>query len=105
MTAAKALLVDLGRRGIALEAVGNRIRYRPPRAAPRELVEQMTLLKDELLALLKKGSGNVGNTHADAEWARFCRAAVRLPGICGWTDPTELRQGGPALARHLKKGS
>jgi len=48
------ILSELERRGVRLEAVGDRLRYRPKDAVPAEMVEVLRAHKEELLQALRE---------------------------------------------------
>jgi len=53
---ANDILSELTRRGVRLEVVGDRIRWRPKEAVPEELVEGLKRLKSEIIAELSRES-------------------------------------------------
>lgn len=63
MTAAD-LLAELGRRGIQVEAHGDRLRYRPRSAVTPELAQRLKSHKRELLAILGDAGGVGGRNPA-----------------------------------------
>ena len=55
------LLADLTRLGIRLETQGDRLRYSPRSAVPRDLAQRMKVHKDELLAILRPEADQAGD--------------------------------------------
>ena len=60
------LMADLDRRGIRLEADGDRLRFSPRSAMTPDLVERMKTHKNELLALLQPEAHNDADGWDDA---------------------------------------
>jgi hypothetical protein len=101
MNSAAELLVDLARRGIRLEARGDRLRYHPQSAVTPDLLELLKADKAALLALLRPAAEpdhHRGQADAAARWEA---ALERLEGdplvpidAEGWPadsiDPNEL---------------
>ncbi len=83
---AAALLAELTRQGIELQARGNRLRYRPRAALTPELVEQVRARKSELLSLLAPEDDQTSNRAAQTGPAfRFCDGLMAFGDVCaGW---------------------
>ena len=81
MTATQ-ILCELERRGVRLEAVGDRLRYRPKDAVPAEMVEVLRAHKAELLQALRelkvkariRGKEEIAET-ASADVCFHCKGA------------------------------
>ena len=123
MVAARDVLTSLLSMGIAIEASGDRLRYRPRSAMTPDLLAAVKRCKAGLLELLSSpggpGAGSDdsfaqdpiparatpvrsiaqppadGDSYADREWARFLSVAVATSN--GWRDPAEpvLQRGVP----------
>lgn len=69
------LLDDLQRRGVELQAAGDKLRYRPADAVPDGLRERLARHKPELLGRLRAGNGTT-------DWADDARKVIAM-----LTDP------------------
>lgn len=72
-----SILADLRARGVALEADGNRLRFRPA-AQPPQVLMILREHKGALLAWLAAAAAT-NETHADRELRRFLQVAIPRP--------------------------
>jgi len=84
------LLAELAARGIELQAVSGRLRFRPAAAMTPDLARRVEACKPELLALLtgspEPPAGRQLENHADREWRRFLAVCRPWPDGRGWYD-------------------
>lgn len=81
---AASLLHELRERGVDLEIVGNRLRFRPPELVRPEVRERLAACKPAILALL----------HEEADAGDGEKPSVERCGSCGEPDFVRPRIGG-----------
>ena len=52
---ANEILSELARRGVSLEVIGDKLRWRPKDAVTEKLLEALKLVKREIIAVLSRG--------------------------------------------------
>jgi len=80
---AAELLLDLARRGIRLEAHGERLRYFPRSAVTPDLLDRLKAHKGELLASIERFEERAAIMEFDGGLSR--PEAERLAWKCCWT--------------------
>ena len=79
---AAEIVADLARRGIRLEAHGERLRYYPRSALTLDQLDKLTIHKSELLTLLSRASDFDFDSALDAELAPIIDPVTTTQEIC-----------------------
>ncbi|MCH7872620.1 MAG: hypothetical protein IID33_13055 [Planctomycetes bacterium] len=86
MSAAVELLKELGRRGVVVEARGDRLRYRPRSVVSPELADRIRSHKAELLSILTVERPAAASSPPTESKFRFTSEIMDFGDICaGWT--------------------